>query len=166
MLTSTSKYCPSSSSSPFHSNVCKRKGATNGWFRTLRGARPLEREALDSPLIGRSRKRTSSDGFALEIRPVQTSQLARNARATALADECRAHVVLCPGTRLRSRSRKPRVPHRTVAGRLLGASLWMERTVHEFLSLMYKDLLTPNEEEQTSTALCRHRLRLRDVGEW
>ena len=47
-----------------------------------RGARPLER-AFDSSLVGPSRKRTSSGGFALEIRRVQPSHLVRNAQTPA-----------------------------------------------------------------------------------
>ena len=46
------------------------------------------------------RKRTSSDGFVLEIRLVQPSACAE------CRGECRAHVVLCPGARLRSREKQ------------------------------------------------------------
>ena len=39
--------------------------------------------SIASSLVGPSRKRTSCDDFALEIRPVQSSQLVRNAQATS-----------------------------------------------------------------------------------
>ena len=42
----------------------------------------LKGEHWTRPLVGLGRKRTSGDGFALEIRPVQPSQPVRTAQAT------------------------------------------------------------------------------------
>ena len=71
-------------------------------------------------------------GSRMEIRRVQHSQLARNAQATARGRRMLGTRGALPEHASES-SRQQGVPHRKVAGRLLGASLRMEkRTLHEF----------------------------------
>ena len=112
------------------------------------------------------RKRASRDGFALEVRLVQSPQLARGAQATAHGRRMVGARGVLPGYTSEI-LRQPRAPHRTVAERILGAPLWMEKwTLHELLSWMHNDLLTSNEKGKISTALCQHRLSSRDEGDW
>ena len=77
---------------------------------------------MDSPLVGPSRKRTSSDGFALETRSVQLSLLVWNAQVEARGRRMLGPCGALPGYTHKI-SREPRVPHRAAEGRLLGTSL-------------------------------------------
>ena len=87
----------------------------------------LKGELWTLPLL--SRKRTCSDGFALEIRSAQPSQLVWNAKVTARGGRMRGPCGALPGNKI---SREPRVPHRAAEGRFLDTSLLMEeRIVHE-----------------------------------
>ena len=102
---------------------------------------------MDSLLVGLSRKRTSSDGFALEIRSVFPSQLVWNAQVTARGRRMLGSCCALPVYTIMI-SRESRVPHRAAEGRLQDTSLWLEkRTVHELFRLVHDDLLTTNSEE-------------------
>ena len=63
-----------------------------------------------------------------------------------MADESRAHVVLCPGTRLRPRENREDHTKQLRRGdwHLFGME---KRTVHELFCGVHDDLLTTNKEE-------------------
>ena len=88
-----------------------------------------------------------SDGFALEIRFVQSSQLVRNAQATARGGRMLGARGALPGYASEI-SRQSRLPQRTVAERM--------RTMIFSRQIKWKDI----------SALCPHPLSSRDEGEW
>ena len=64
-------------------------------------------------------------------------------RLQQVAEECRAHVVLYSGTRLRSRENREYHTEQVT-----GTSLWMEKmTVHELFRTVHDDLFTTNKEK-------------------
>ena len=110
----------------------RQKSLSHLSFNFFARVRGHQRMVSNNSGCAPTRKRTSSAGFALcTILPA----FLECHRLKHVADECRAHVVLCPGTRLRSRE------NREYHTEQLSTSLWMEkRTVHD-------DLLTTNKEE-------------------
>ena len=110
------------------------------------GCAPARKVSSRPALVGPSRKRTSGDGLALEIRPLQPAQPVRSAQTTARGRRMPGTRGTLPGYASES-SRQQRVPYREAERRILGAAFWIEtRTPHERLGRMHDDLLAPNKE--------------------